>query len=218
MEGCIAVPETLSAAVAQRLHAGLRDLGLPAAIATPLLAYLALLRKWNRAYNLSAVREPEEMVTRHLLDSLAVLPHVRGPRVLDVGTGPGLPGIPLAIARPELHLTLLDSNGKKTRFLRQAQLELKLSNVEVVEARVEAFRPEQPFQTVISRAFAAADTFFELTQPLAAPDGRLLAMKGRLDATEVGKIPRERGKLMIHALTVPGLAAERHLLELRLGT
>ena len=190
----------------------------PDGLAERLLDYLQLLAKWNRAYNLSAVREPEQMVTRHLLDSLSVLPYIEGPRLLDIGSGAGLPGIPLALARPDLSVAVLDSNGKKTRFLRQAVLELPLTNVEVIEARVEAYRPEQPFQTVISRAFADAAVFFALARPLAAPQGRLLAMKGRLDANEWAKIDAERGKLLTHTVQVPGLDAERHLLHLELST
>ncbi|MET0093851.1 MAG: 16S rRNA (guanine(527)-N(7))-methyltransferase RsmG, partial [Sedimenticola sp.] len=143
-----------------------------------LLDYLALLLKWNNAFNLTAVRDPAEMVARQLLDSLSILDMVRGPRVLDVGTGPGLPGIPLAIALPDAHFTLLDSNGKKTRFVQQAKTALGLSNVEVVNGRVESFRPDIPFDTVTSRAFAALPKMVELTRHLVAGGGQLLAMKG----------------------------------------
>lgn len=181
-----------------------------------LLAYLDLLAKWNRAYNLSAVREPREMVTRHLLDSLAVLPWVGADNLLDIGSGAGLPGIPLAIARPDLQVTLLDSNGKKTRFLRQAVLELPLANVQIFEGRVEAYRPERPFARISSRAFSELGAFVRLARPLLAPGGRLLAMKGRLEPNELAQIQGEPVKLLQHRLQVPGLAAERHLLELSL--
>jgi 16S rRNA (guanine527-N7)-methyltransferase len=190
------------------------ELGNADALAERLLAYLQLLEKWNRAYNLSAVRDPAQMVPRHVLDSLSVLPYLHGGRLLDIGSGAGLPGIPLALARPELAVVLLDSNGKKTRFLRQAVLELPLANVEVVEARADSYRPAVRFDTVISRAFSESEAFFALAEPLLRPGGRALAMKGRLDENEVAKIRAERGKLSVHALTVPGLPAARHLLEL----
>jgi 16S rRNA (guanine527-N7)-methyltransferase len=198
------------------LQAGLATLDLPQAeLAERLLAYLELLAKWNRAFNLTAVREPAEMLSRHLLDSLAILPWLRGGRLLDVGTGPGLPGIPLALARPELQVVLLDSNGKKTRFLRQVRLELGLDNVEVVEARVEAYAADAPFDIITSRAFAQLRDFVALTRPLLAPGGRWLAMKGRLDENELTALADEHVKLEIHRLVVPGLDAERHLIEIR---
>lgn len=182
-----------------------------------LLDYLALLVKWNRAFNLTAVREPAQMLTRHILDSLAILPWVQGERLLDVGSGAGLPGIPLAMARPQLQVVLLDSNGKKARFLRQAQLELGLSNVEVAEARVEAYAATAPFDLITSRAFARLKDFVELTQPLLAPSGRWLAMKGRLDENELAEISSNGLQLQHHRLTVPGLDAERHLIDIRHG-
>lgn len=201
----------------RQLDQGLAALGLNTpGLRAGLLRYLELLQKWNKAYNLSAVRDPAEMVTRHLLDSLAVLPWVRGPRLLDIGSGPGLPGIPLALARPELEVVLLDSNGKKTRFLTQARLELGIANIQVVNARVEDYAPEQRFDTIISRAFAELGLFVELAAPLLAEQGALLAMKGRLDENELEKIPAERVKLDSHRLEVPGLDAERHLVHLRL--
>lgn len=199
-------------ALAKALDAGLRQLGLDLQLQSPLLDYLSLLTKWNRAYNLSAVREPLEMVTRHLLDSLVVLPWIDGARLLDVGSGAGLPGIPLALARPDLQVVLLDSNGKKTRFLQQAKLELGLANVEVVNERVESYRPSQPFDIVISRAFSELSEFLRLTDHLLAPTGRWLAMKGRLDENELAEISPDRVKL--HPLRVPGLDAERHLIEI----
>lgn len=204
------------------VEARLRD-GLAALeLTTPqlperLLEYLALLQKWNRAYNLSAVRDPLQMVSRHLLDSLVILPFIEAERLLDVGSGAGLPGIPLALARPGLQVTLLDSNGKKCCFQRQVVLEMGLDNVEVVESRVEAYRPAEPFAQIVSRAFSELARFVELTRPLLAPGGRLLAMKGRLDQNELAEISPERAKLHVHPLTVPGLDAERHLLELRPG-
>lgn len=199
------------------LRDGLSVLGLAdEGLRRRLEAYLTLLGKWNRAYNLSAIRDPAEMVTLHLLDSLVVLPFVPAGRLLDVGSGAGLPGIPLALARPELAVTLLDSNGKKTRFLRQAVLELGLANVEVAECRAEAFRPAAPFDTIVSRAFAELGLFLRLTRPLLAPGGRWLAMKGRLDENELAEISTEGVKLHSHRLRVPGLAAERHLIEFSL--
>ena len=205
-------------ALAARLRSGLLQLELqPQGLEEPLLAYLALLRKWNKAYNLSAVRDPEEMVTRHLLDSLVILPFLRGPRLLDVGTGAGLPGIPIAIARPELAVVLLDSNGKKTRFLRQVVLEMGLRNVEVVDQRVESYQPADAFSDITSRAFSELGEFIRLTRSLLAPGGHWLAMKGRLDQNELAEIGAERGKLHVHQLRVPGLDAERHLIELSLA-
>lgn len=199
------------------LDQGLRRLHLDPALAPPLRAYLDLLVKWNRAYNLSAVRDPVEMVPKHLLDSLAILPWAGHGRLLDVGSGAGLPGIPLAIARPDLQVTLLDSNGKKIRFLRQAQIELRLANLSVVESRVEAYHPSQPFDQISSRAFAELGTFVELTRHLLRPGGRWLAMKGRLDNNELAQITAKNVKLQVHRLQVPGLDAERHLIELSLA-
>lgn len=194
-----------------RLLAGLLALRLDPGLAAPLLRYLGELVLWNKAYNLTAVREPAEMVTRHLLDSLVVLPHVEG-RVVDVGTGAGLPGIPLALANPALHVTLLDSNGKKARFLRHAQRTLPLTNVEVVEARAEAFVPPALFDTVISRAFAALPDFLAATARLGAKNGRWLAMKGKLDAQELAEVPPGFRVEQEVQLKVPGLDEERHLI------
>lgn len=178
-----------------------------------LLALLGLLHKWNRAYNLTAVRSPEAMVTRHLLDSASVAFAVRGPTLLDVGSGPGFPGLVLAILEPELEITLLDSNGKKVRFQRQAVMELGLDNVRCEQVRVEAF--DGAYDQIISRAFAALGDFIALTEPLLAEGGEWLAMKGALDDSERETLPAGVVVSQRHVLKIPGLdAAERQLLRL----
>jgi 16S rRNA (guanine527-N7)-methyltransferase len=189
------------------LDRGLSELALslPAHASDQLLEYLALLGKWNRTYNLTAIRDPLDMVSQHLLDSLAVLPHLAQPRSLaDAGSGAGLPGIPLAIARPELRVALADSSQKKTAFLRQAAIELGLANVEVHEGRVETWRPQPLFDVVISRAFAALADFIAACRHLVAPGGMLAAMKGAAPA-DLGKHCR------VVTLRVPLLDAQRHL-------
>lgn len=196
--------------VEKKLRAGLLALKLDAALAAPLAQYLRELEKWNAAYNLTAVRDPAMMVTRHVVDSLAILPFVSG-RVLDVGSGAGLPGIPLAIARPELKVTLLDSNGKKTRFLRHVQRTLNLRNVEVVEARVEDYEPPAPFNVVVGRAFSSLGEFFGKTARLCASGGRLVAMKGKLDRQEIAAVPANIIIKDMRRLSVPGLQEERHI-------
>lgn len=201
------------------LDAGLAALAVDASAdqRDRLLAYIDLLARWNRAYNLTAVREPAAMIPRHLLDSLAVLPWVgRGP-VLDVGTGAGLPGLPLAILRPELAFTLLDSNGKKVRFVRQAVLESGLSKVTPVQARITAYRGPANFATITARAVATLSELCADCTPLLAPGGVLLALKGRSPAAELGDLaeaalPRVRtDAAAVHRLAVPGLDAERSL-------
>jgi 16S rRNA (guanine527-N7)-methyltransferase len=201
-----------------RLRKGLDALGLaldPAAIGR-LLAYVALLDHWNRAYNLTAVRDPAEMVPRHLLDSLAILPWVRGPRLADVGTGAGLPGIPIAIARPDVAVTLLDSNGKKARFCRHAAMELGLPNVVVVQARIEDHRPPEPPTTVTARAVADLPGLVAATRHLLTAGAQLLAMKGVPPADEIADL-RARGlAVVVHRLAVPGVEGERHLVAVTL--
>lgn len=199
-----------------RLDAGLAELGLEvdATARERLLALLALLHKWNRAYNLTAVRDPEQMVTRHLLDSASVATAVRGPRLLDVGAGAGLPGLVLAILDPWLEVTMLDGNGKKVRFQRQAVLELGLENVTPVQARVEHFTTRD-FDQIVSRAFAQLATFVELTRPLLAEGGEWLAMKGRDAASELAELPPDVTLIERRDLEVPGDAAQRVLLRLR---
>ena len=196
---------------AARLTQGLNQLGLAQPELAPrLLTYLDELERWNSAYNLTAVRDKNEMVTRHLLDSLTVLPYVDG-RVLDVGSGAGLPGIPLALANPDLQVTLLDSNGKKARFMRQAKRVLKLPNVEIVQSRVENYQPAQTFDRVISRAFARLPDFLKLCARLVSLEGSLLAMKGRLDPEEMSDVPPEVKLIETKKLSVPGLKEDRHL-------
>ncbi|MFZ6047903.1 16S rRNA (guanine(527)-N(7))-methyltransferase RsmG [Pseudomonas sp. CR3202] len=182
-----------------------------------LLAYLALLIKWNKAYNLTAVRDPDEMVSRHLLDSLSVVAHVAalGDNWLDVGSGGGMPGIPLAILFPERRFTLLDSNGKKTRFLTQVKLELKLANLEVVHSRVEAFAPERPFSGIVSRAFSSLEDFSNWTRHLGDGETRWLAMKGLHPDDELQALPDDFRVESAHQLEVPGCQGQRHLLILR---
>ena len=175
-----------------------------------MLDYLVLIEKWNKAYNLTAVRQPAKMLTHHLLDSLSVLPHVRGPRVLDVGSGAGLPGIPLALAQPEWRLTLLDSNHKKTTFLRQTMIELKLTNVDVVCDRVETWTSPQPFDTVVSRAFSDLPEFLALAGKLCAKTGVVVAMKGIYPHEELAQVPKNFQLCNVVSLNVPGLGAERH--------
>ena len=197
-----------------QLAAGLEALGLPAALATPLLAYLALLARWNATYNLTAIREPRDMVAKHLLDSLAMQPFVRGLRTLaDLGTGPGLPGIPLAIATPGLQVTLVESNGKKARFLREAVRQLGLGNVQVAESRIEAFQPGTHFDAITARALATLPLILELGGHLPGPGGRLLAMKGVVPDEEIATLPAGWRLAAVHPLRVPGLDAERHLVE-----
>ena len=205
------MPKDARASPEARLLAGLVALRLDPALAAPLLKYLGELVLWNKAYSLTAVRDPAEMVTRHLLDSLVVLPHVEG-RTCDVGAGAGLPGIPLALANAALNVTLLDSNGKKARFLRHVQRVLPLTNVEIVEARAEAFQPPARYDTVITRAFGALGEFLESTARLGAEHGRWLAMKGKLDRKELADVPPGFRVEQEIQLKVPGLDEERHLI------
>ncbi len=193
--------------------AGLK-LVLPDDAETKLAAYLALLDKWNRVYNLTAVRETERMVSHHLLDSLAIVPHMETERVLDVGSGGGLPGIPLAIARPDLQVTLIDSVAKKTAFLMQAKAELGLENVSVVTGRVETHQDATGFNTITSRAFSDLKEFVTLTRHLLAPGGRWLAMKGLYPHEEITQLPQWARLSAEHVLTIPGLDATRHLIIL----
>ncbi|MBA8887324.1 16S rRNA (guanine527-N7)-methyltransferase [Dokdonella fugitiva] len=195
----------------QRLGAGLAALriDLPDVVVARLLDYLALLHRWNATYNLSAVRDPVEMVTRHLLDSLAIMPYVRGATLADLGTGAGLPGIPLAIVAPERAVTLVDSNGKKTRFLRAAVRELRLANVSVAEARVEAVRGR--FDCITARAFATLADMLAWGGHLLAPGGRWLALKGRHPQDEIDALPPGFTVEAVEPLVVPGLEAERHV-------
>ncbi len=191
---------------------GLDALHLPLAdgVEKKLLDFVALIRKWNRVYNLTAVREPEKMLTHHVLDSVAVAPHLVGSRLLDVGSGAGLPGIPLAIALPHLQVTLLDSNQKKSAFQRQAAIELALTNVEVVNARVQAWAAPQPFDVVISRAFSSLAEFVSVAARFCAREGSMAAMKGVYPAEEISALP---ATIVVRTfpLAVPGVDAERHL-------
>lgn len=204
---------------AEELCEGARELGveLSAEQHEQLLAYLALLIKWNKAYNLTAVRDPDEMVSRHLLDSLSVVPYVveAGDNWLDVGSGGGMPGIPLAILFPERQFTLLDSNGKKTRFLTQVKLELKLANLQVIHSRVEEFQPEQPFSGICSRAFSSLEDFSNWTRHLGDVNTQWLAMKGVHPDDELQALPADFSLSATHVLKVPGCQGQRHLLILR---
>lgn len=202
-----------------RLVAGISQLGLALdeGQLQTLLGYLALLTKWNRVYNLTAVRDPAEMVARHLLDSLSVSPYVHGERLLDVGTGPGLPGMVLAVARPELHCVLLDSSRKKTRFCLQAAAELGLANVEVVRARIEEHAPARPYNTLVLRAFRRSKDWLELFRRFSAPDARVLMMMGTDAQLETEDVARRRECAKVMPLSVPGLRVQRHLLVLDMG-
>ncbi len=179
-------------------------------------AYLVLLQKWNRAYNLTAVREPQAMVTLHLLDSLAIAPQIVDRRCLDVGSGAGLPGVPLAITRAESQFDLLDSNGKKTRFLFQVKTGLGLANMAVHHARVEEFRPQALYDVILSRAFASLGDMLRGCRHLLAPGGRFLAMKGVYPGEELDAIADDIDLQAVIPLTVPGLSAERHLVVMGL--
>lgn len=199
-------------ALRDELDAGLSALSLDAALAEPLLVYLSLLDRWNRTYNLTAIRDPHDMVAKHLLDSLAMQPYVREVATLaDLGTGPGLPGIPLAIALPSLQVTLVESNGKKARFLREAVRSLGLGNARVAEARAEALDEPGAYAAITARALATLPDILAVGGHLLAPGGRLLAMKGARPDEEIAALPPGWRLEAIHALAVPGLAAERHL-------
>jgi len=200
--------------LAARLHAGLLELTGQAPdpqYEATLLSYLALLQHWNRAYNLTAVKDPAQMVTRHLLDSLSVAPWINGGRLLDAGSGAGLPGIPLAITRPGLNVTLLDSSGKKVRFLNHVRRQLGLDNTTVIQARLESFSEESRFDGIISRAFSDLASFARAARHLAAAPTRLLAMKGRHPESELGDLPGWVRVDSVEKLTVPGLQEDRHL-------
>ncbi len=206
----------------ERLLRGLQQMqiDLPADAIEKLLAYLQLLAKWNRAYNLTAVRDIEQMVSRHLLDSLSVLPFVQGSEknpaahFADVGTGAGLPGLVLSIARPDSQFDLLDSNGKKIRFVTQAIAELQLKNAKAHCVRVEEFKPVQRCGAVLSRAFTSLSEFVRLCEHLLAPDGRLLALKGNYPAAEIAALPVHWQVQAAHALAVPEETGQRHLIVL----
>ena len=203
---------------AMTLAAGLAELGLdlPDTTQQQLLAFRDLLLKWNKTYNLTALRDPEQAISHHLLDSLAILPHVGDDALLDVGSGGGLPGIPLAIARPQLSVRMVDTVQKKTTFLQQAAIQLGLKNVAVNHARVEETNGQ--YAQISSRAFAELKLFVELTRHLLAPGGRWLAMKGVCPDDEIAALPADIIVEQIIPLHVPGLDAERHLIILKAGS
>ena len=196
-----------------RLDEGLNALSLTldATARERLVQYVLLLHKWNRAYNLTAVRDPNAMMTRHVIDSLTILPWVKGPRILDVGSGPGLPGMILAIVRPELQVSLLDSNGKKVRFQKQVVMELGLSNVTPLHERIEALSENQQFDQITSRAFSSLNDFVSLSRHVLADGGEWLAMRGRVDTDDV--LPDDIEQIGSHDLAVPGDPGERHLVR-----
>lgn len=186
-------------------------------VAEQLIDFIGLLIHWNKAFNLTAVRDPQEMISKHLLDSLSVLPFISTGKVIDVGSGAGLPGIPLALAKPDTSFVLNDCNGKKTRFLMQAKIALKLANVEVVNQRVEDYRPDDgegnsTFDVIIARAYASINDILSSTSHLQGDDTRILVMQGKLDK-EIGSTGYMLNE--VHRLNVPGLDAERHLLEIQ---
>ena len=193
------------------LHAGLGALALDPALATPLLTYLALLDRWNRTYNLTAIRDPADMVVKHLLDSLAMAPFVTARKLADLGTGAGLPGIPLAIANPALQVTLVESNGKKARFLREVVRTLPLPNARVAESRIEALDEPGQYDAIVARALATLPLILELGGHLLKPGGKLLAMKGTIPKEEIAALQEGWRVEGVHLLEVPGLIAERHL-------
>jgi len=177
-----------------------------------LLSFIKLIEKWNKAYNLTAIRDREEMAKLHILDSLAIVPHIEGKRVIDIGTGAGLPGIPLAICLPEVGFTLLDSNAKKTRFVQQVVLELKLKNVEVLHSRVENYHPVQAYDAVLTRAFASLPDIVKLTAHLLSRGGVLLAMKGQNLDAELAEITAKKSVISV---SVPGVDVERCLVRIQ---
>lgn len=208
---------TISPALAEHLAQGLEALELPAdpRPIDQMLKFLALMQKWGATYNLTAIKDARAAIGLHLLDSLTVNPYLRGGRVLDVGTGAGLPGIPLAILNEQKRFVLLDSSTKKIRFVRQAIMELGLSNVDAVAVRVEAFQDLAGFDTVLARAFASLAEIRRKTHRLLAPGGRILALKGRVPREEIQEL--EMADFKVHALSVPGLDRERHLIEVWAG-
>lgn len=192
------------------LDGGLQQMGvvLPRESVDQLIAFLHMLVKWNRVYNLSAIKDPAEMISLHLLDSLSVLPHLHGESCIDVGTGAGLPGIPLAIARPDMRFELLDSNSKKTRFVQQVCIELGLKNVRCVHDRIERYQPQQKFDTVTARAFTSLPALLTLTRHLLTTGGQLLAMKSK----EIDALLRDDFQFhRVETLLVPELEATRNL-------
>ena len=203
----------------QQLEHGLKQMGLHYSVAEQqkLVHYIQLIARWNKTFNLTAIRDVEEMVSKHLLDSLAVQPYVEGKAVLDVGSGAGLPGIPFAITSPDKHFVLIDTNGKKTRFLTQAKIDLKLENVEVINQRVEDYQPMREghriyFDVITARAYAATETILSCTLHLQNENTRILVMQGKLDK----QFNSEQHELLeSHTLHVYGLDAERHLLEIK---
>jgi len=201
----------------EQLARGLTAMGmeLPGEQREKLLAYLTLLYKWNRTYSLTALKERDKAVSHHLLDSLSIMPFVPEGSLLDVGSGGGMPGIPLAIVRPELRVTLLDSNSKKTAFLQQTAIELGLKNISVHGGRVEQYHPTIGFAAITSRAFAELTDFVDLSSHLLAPEGVWLAMKGVWPHDEIARLPGNVRVEKVHALTVPGVDAERHLIVMR---
>ena len=200
--------DSLSPVLAQ----GITALGLDAETLTPpLMQYLALLRKWNGTYNLTAVRDPAEMIPKHLLDSLSILPHLQTGTLADLGTGPGLPGIPVALARPDIEVTLVESNGKKARFMREVIRTLKIPNARVSESRIEAVDAPGEYTQITARALATLSEILTLGGHLLTPEGRLLAMKARTTEAEASALPPGWKVTAVHVLTVPGLAAEREL-------
>jgi len=198
------------------LHSGVKalNLTLPKTAIEQYLHYLGVLAKWNQVYNLTAVREIDGMVAKHILDCLAVVSHVQGETVLDVGTGAGLPGLIIAIAHPAWHCVLLDSNSKKTRFVQQAVAELQLTNVEVIHSRIEAYAPGRLFNTVTSRAYSDLTQFYQQTRPFCAQSGMLLAMKGVYPAAELAALGNALAQTEIVTVTVPQLPAQRHIVKM----
>ena len=207
----------LPAALREELESGLGTLGLAPSLSEPLLVYLALLDRWNRTYNLTAIRDPGEMVAKHLLDSLAMHAFADTGTLADLGTGPGLPGIPLAIASPQLQVTLVESNGKKARFLREAVRTLQLPNARVAESRIEAVDLPGAFDAITARALATLPLILELGGHLLKPAGTLLAMKGVVPVDEIAALPAGWRVERIEPLQVPGLTAERHLVVVARG-
>jgi 16S rRNA (guanine527-N7)-methyltransferase len=200
-----------------KLKTGLGNLGLDPELqpCDQYLAYIALLHKWNQSYNLTAVKLPEEMLTRHVLDSLTVLSFIKGHDCLDIGTGPGLPGLILALALPDTRWLLLDSNQKKTRFLRHVKAELGMDNVEIVQSRVESFKPEIDYDTVICRAFAPLDRMLELTQHLITEDNQLLAMKGKQATDEIDALGEHEFLIKLNTLAHSADDSLANLIQIR---